>query len=138
MGTIKMRKTVLVVDDDPVIRAVLTGALEAQGYQVLTSVDGPAIEVARAQRPDLILLDLMMPGMDGPEVSRHLRADPRTAAIPIVALSAERDLPTVAARMGVDDFVAKPVDLPTLSRVVARWADHDPSDGDGPSQPLSA
>jgi two-component system alkaline phosphatase synthesis response regulator PhoP len=113
--------TVLVVDDDPIIVDVLRAALEDDGYAVLTAVDGAALPLARQAQPALILLDIMMPGMDGVEVSKQLRADPATAHIPIVAISATTHLRALAGQMPIDDRLPKPFDLDALSTIVARW-----------------
>jgi CheY-like chemotaxis protein len=113
--------TVLVVDDDPIILDVLRAALEDDGYAVLTAVNGGALPLARQARPDVVLLDIMMPGMDGVEVSKRLRADPTTAAIPIVAMSATSNLMALADQMPIDDRLPKPFDLDHVSAVVARW-----------------
>src|SRR5690348_17554431 len=80
--------TVLVVDDDPSIIALIETALADEGYQVMAAVGAGALTVAHDRQPDLILLDIMMPGMDGVEVSQRLRTDETTASIPIVAMSA--------------------------------------------------
>ena len=80
--------SVLVVEDDLQIAAVLTDLLESEGYRVTTSVNGAAVGQAQAEPPDLVLLDVMMPGMDGTEVCRHLNADPRTRDVPVVFLTA--------------------------------------------------
>jgi CheY-like chemotaxis protein len=117
--------TVLVVDDDPLITAFLRAALESEGYRVSTAVDGAALRVAHEVQPALILLDIMMPGMDGVEVSRRLRADPATAHIPIVVISAVGHLHALAAEMPVNDRLGKPVKLDDLYRVVERWIDPD-------------
>jgi CheY-like chemotaxis protein len=116
------KATVLVVDDDEAIVAVIQGALEDEGYRVLTAVDGAALQIARDQHPDLILLDIMMPVMDGVEVSRRLRADPATADIPIVAMSAHSRLRATAGTMAADDRLSKPFDLSDLYGTVERWA----------------
>jgi CheY-like chemotaxis protein len=113
--------TVLVVDDDPSIVDLLETALTGQGYRVESAVDGAAVQRARDLQPDVILLDLMMPGMDGVEVSRRLRAAPETAAIPIVAMSAAERLGTTAAQMVVDDRLPKPFELRHVFALVARW-----------------
>src|SRR5579871_3721426 len=76
--------TVLVVDDDPATVSFLEAALSVEGYEVLAALDEAALRVAHEQQPNVILLDLMMPGMDGVEVSQRLRADPVTAHIPII------------------------------------------------------
>src|SRR5438270_14035008 len=85
---------ILVVDDTPANIRVMTAVLEPMGYRVLGAGSGPeALELVRRERPDLILLDLMMPGMDGYEVCRQLRADPATSFLPVVMVTAsnERD-----------------------------------------------
>src|SRR4051794_15742959 len=106
--------TVLVVDDDPDIVALLTDALEAEEYRVVSTVDGQALQVAHDLQPDVILLDIMMPGMDGVEVSRRLREDPVTASTPIIAMSAQQRLHTTSSLMLVNDRLAKPFDLTQL------------------------
>src|SRR5687768_5424562 len=82
-------KTILVVDDDPEILAMLSARLEKRGYRILTAVDGNlALEEARRSRPDLIVLDVMMPGKTGWEVARALKQDPVTEPIKVVMLTA--------------------------------------------------
>src|SRR5207248_1633008 len=88
------------VDDDPAIVCFLREALEDEGYEVVTTVDGEALPLAHDLHPSVILLDAAMPGMDGLEVSRRLRADPVTALIPIVAMSAQQDLEAACGRFG--------------------------------------
>ena len=113
--------SVLVVDDDTSILAVIQAALEDEGYQVYTAVNGGAVHLAHEVQPDLILLDIMMPGMDGVEVSRRLRADPTTALIPIVAMSAHRRLQATAGVMAANDRLPKPFNLDDLYATVERW-----------------
>lgn len=120
-GADQAATTVMIVDDDPTIVEVLRAALEDDGYQVLTAVNGAAIPLARQAQPRVILLDIMMPGMDGVEVSKRLRADPATADIPIVVMSATSNLTAMAGRMAVDDRLPKPFDLDDVTAVVARW-----------------
>ena len=114
--------TVLVVDDDPAIVCFLHEALEAEGYEVVTAVGGEALPLAHDLHPSVILLDAAMPGMDGLEVSRRLRADPVTARIPIIAMSAQHNLDAAVARMLVNDRLPKPFELDQLYDTVARWA----------------
>ena len=113
--------TVLVVDDDPHLVAFLMAALEEEGYQVLSAVDGAALQLAHERPPDLILLDIMMPIMDGVEVTRRLRADPVTAQIPIIIMSARHRLAVLGPRLSVNDQLPKPFDLTDLYKTVARW-----------------
>jgi len=113
--------TVLVVDDDPSIIALVEMALEDQGYVVLSAVNGAALGLARDRRPDLILLDILMPGMDGMEVSQRLRADPATAGIPIIAMSAQDRLHATSSLMPVNERLPKPFEIAGLYAAVARW-----------------
>lgn len=116
------RIRILVVDDDPSIVALLTEALGDAGYEVVAAMGGAALALARAVRPAVILLDLMMPAMDGAEVSRLLRADAATARIPIIAMTATPSLRTPGGPMVADDRLTKPFDLDRLYTLVARWA----------------
>jgi CheY-like chemotaxis protein len=113
--------TVLVVDDDPVIQKLLQVNFEMEGYTVLTASDGvEGVERARADNPDIIICDIMMPRMDGLEVTKTLKADPATAKIPILLLSAKAQQADVAAgeNSGADAYVTKPFDpLDLLQRV---------------------
>jgi len=79
---------VLVVEDDLYIAGVLTDLLRDEGYQVATGVDGQALRDALADPPQLVLLDVMMPGMSGIEVCRRLKADPRTKDVPVIFVTA--------------------------------------------------
>ncbi len=112
---------VLVVDDDPSIIDFLETALEEEGYLVLASVGAASLRVAHDVHPDVILLDLNMPDMDGVEVSQRLRDDPVTAAIPIVVMSAQEHLRATGPLMSVNDRLPKPFELARLYEMVARW-----------------
>ena len=113
------RELILVVDDDPDIVEVLRCLLHDAGYEVATADDGAALPLAHERQPHLILLDILMPGMDGVEVSRRLRADPATAHIPIIALSAT---PQWLPALPVNDRLTKPFKLVDLLAKVAYWA----------------
>ncbi len=129
--------TVLVVDDDPSIVDLLTDALELDGYQVQTTIGNLILPLARAVQPAVVLLDVMMPGKDGVAVGQCLRADPRTAAIPVIALSGGEQLYVRAAEMGADACLAKPFDLDDVRQCVERWAIHP--DGEAtPTAPAHA
>ncbi len=113
--------TVLVVDDDPVIQGLLRVNFEMEGYDVIIASDGvEGLELARSEQPDIVILDVMMPRMDGLEVARALKGDPSTSPIPIMLLSAkaqEADLRAGGAT-GADAYVTKPFDpLDLLRRV---------------------
>ena len=112
--------TVLVVDDDPVIVNLLQVNFEIEGYDVLAATGGEAgLAQARLGHPDVIVLDVMMPGIDGLEVARRLRADPETASIPIILLSAKAQTTDIQAGLSVaDEYVTKPFEpLELLERV---------------------
>ena len=114
--------TVLVVEDDPTIQELVAGALEDTGYQTLTAVGSASVALAHTQQPAVILLDVLMPQMDGLAVSHALKANPTTAYIPIVAMSTSPDLRHLSAEMHADAVLAKPFELDDLYRVVRRWA----------------
>ena len=116
------RATVLIVDDDRDIVELLEEALWLEGYRVLSAVDWEALRLAHEQRPDVILLDLLMPGLDGEEVARRLRADQATRDIPIVVMSAHDRRLMSATKLPVDDQLLKPFHLDHLFETVGRWA----------------
>lgn len=108
---------ILLVEDNDMNRDMLSRRLERKGHEVLVAVDGAqGVELARAELPALILMDISLPVMDGFEATRQIKADPRTQAIPIIALTAhamsgDREK-CVAA--GCDDYDTKPVEFPRL------------------------
>jgi two-component system response regulator RegX3 len=110
-----MARTILVVEDEPTLRETLAEALETEGFEVRTAGDGiGAIAQFREHRPDLLLLDLMLPGMSGMDVCRIVRAE---SSVPIVMLTA-RDSEVdkvVGLEIGADDYVTKPFSLRELS-----------------------
>ncbi len=117
------KPTVLLVDDDPDIREFVTFNLEKEGYAVVTAKDGAeGVEAAKKHRPDLILLDVMMPGMDGIEACEAIRSNPDIATTLIAFLSARgEDYSQVAGfDAGADDYITKPIRPKVLvSRVKA-------------------
>jgi DNA-binding response OmpR family regulator len=118
-------RTVLVVDDDPVIVTLLRVNFEMEGYTVLTACDGEeGVATARRERPDVVLLDVMMPRLDGINAARALRADPLTASSPILLVSAKAQAGDVALGLEVaDDYVTKPFEPLDLLDRVARLLD---------------
>ena len=103
--------TILVVDDEADILELVAFNLERQQFKVLTADNGiAAVQVAKEKIPDLIVLDLMLPGMDGFSVYRELRADPRTSGIPVLMLTAKGEVNDRIAglELGADDYVTKP------------------------------
>lgn len=108
-----MTRRILIVDDVPTNRIILKVKLNAACYEATMAASGAeALELARRELPDLILLDYSMPGMDGIEVCRALRADPATARIPVIMFTASDDerARITALRGGADDFLVKPID----------------------------
>src|ERR671925_798491 len=110
-------ESLLVVDDDPFIARLLEIELKASGYHVRVAGDGEqALELARERCPDLVLADVMMPNMDGFELTRLLRQDPRTSSVSVIMLTA-RGLSADKLEgfaIGADDYIVKPFDTPEL------------------------
>ncbi|MBU0513199.1 MAG: two-component system response regulator [Proteobacteria bacterium] len=114
-------KKILVVDDDPRNRELLEALLTPLGYQTLMAENGEdALEQVRLHAPDLILLDVMMPGLDGFEVTRRLKGDERTRSIPVVMVTALQNVEhrIEALEAGANDFMSKPVDRAELQATV--------------------
>jgi phosphate regulon transcriptional regulator PhoB len=104
-------RQVLVVEDEPDIRDLIVLHLAREGFRCRTAASGPdALSEVRAARPDLVVLDLMLPGLGGLEVCRRLRAEPATASLPIIMLTAKADEVdrVVGLELGADDYVVKP------------------------------
>ena len=104
-------KRILAVDDEPHILKLVAFSLKSGGYEVLEATDGlSAISVAQAEHPDLILLDVMMPALDGYEACRRLKADPATADIPVIMLTAKTQAAeqTTGREAGAEDYIKKP------------------------------
>src|SRR5258708_38860633 len=108
---------ILVVDDVETNRDILVTRLSAQGYELLEAADGEeALALARKERPDLILLDVMMPKIDGIEVCRQLKADKSLPFMPIILVTAKTDSKDVVAGLeaGADEYLSKPFDHTAL------------------------
>lgn len=106
-----MRQTILVVDDEPDIVEIIQYNLEKSGFDVIVAADGSAaLEKARGETPDLIVLDLMLPGLEGTDVCRVLKQDERTRSIPILMLTAKSEEidRIIGLELGADDYVVKP------------------------------
>ena len=119
-----MAKKILIVDDEPRNLKLFRDLLQRIGYETIEATDGEqGVELARARNPDLILMDIMMPKMDGIEATRILKADTATKNIPIIALTSyamkgdrERTL-----EAGCDGYIAKPVDIQELLKAVEHY-----------------
>jgi DNA-binding response OmpR family regulator len=115
--------TILVVDDDPVIQKLLEVNFEMEGYQVETASDGEeALATVASQHPDVVVLDVMMPKVDGIEVLRRIKADAATATVPVLLLSARAQAKDINAGIeaGADAYMTKPFDpVELLDRVAS-------------------
>jgi CheY-like chemotaxis protein len=121
-----MAAKILVVDDEPSIVKLVKTTLESRGYNVITAFDGKeAIIEAKLHKPDLILLDVMMPHMDGTEARKRLLADPATKDIPVIHLTAvgDFDRQREALADGATDYIVKPFTPSNLANVVADTLD---------------
>ncbi|MEM8535462.1 MAG: response regulator transcription factor [Chloroflexota bacterium] len=128
-------RTILVVDDEPGIVTLARDYLERAGFRVLSAGDGVAgLRMARTERPNLVVLDLMLPGMDGLDVVRALREDPATRTLPVIMLTArveEADM-LIGLELGADDYVTKPFSpraLVARVRAVLRRSEGEPQTG---------
>jgi DNA-binding response OmpR family regulator len=122
-----MTRKILAVDDEPSIVKLVSAALTMRGYEVVTAYDGQdALDKVALEKPDLIVLDIMMPKMDGREVARRLSKDPKTAKIPIVFLSAIGDLNSqldTLEELKDVEYLTKPFDVKELGDYVEAMLD---------------
>ena len=120
-----MNKRVLVVDDDDDIQALLQMILESEDYEVVTAGDGLlALNELEKSTPDLILLDLMMPRMDGYTFAKELRQRKRQPTIPIIVLSADVNAKQKVEQMGADSYITKPFDIGSLLDKISHFMEH--------------
>ena len=118
-----MPPTILICDDDPVILRLLQVNLELEGYDVLLAHDGAeAVQIAGAEHPDLVILDIMMPKMNGYEACQAIKADDSTKEIPVFFLSAKAQASDIelGKSYGVADYITKPFDPNDLLEAVER------------------
>ena len=125
-----MGKRILVVDDDPTSLKLLDLVLNKEGYQVTTASNGlEALRKARLESPDLLILDVMLPGFDGFEICHRLRTEPATATMPIMMLSSKQQKSDqdAASKVGANAFLPKPVDRKALlTKVTELLGDQKP------------
>jgi len=119
-----MAKTILIVEDEPKNMTLTRDLLKISGYQTIEAVDGvQGVEKAKASKPDLILMDIMMPKMDGLEATRIIKANEKTKHIPIIALTSyamkgDREK-TIEA--GCDGYIAKPIDIKEVLKAIEHF-----------------
>lgn len=118
-------KKILIAEDDPDILELLTIVLEDSGYDVEICTSGKdVLATARRIRPQLILVDLWIPGLGGEEVTKTLKLDLDTSKIPVILVSAQHDLQAVAQRIGADAYLMKPFDLDHLLVLVQKFSEN--------------
>jgi CheY-like chemotaxis protein len=128
---------VLLADDDPAIIESVTMLLEDEGYRVVASVGPDTVALVESQRPDVVLLDLWMSGVDGRNIITLLKTQAQTSHIPIIVISANRDFQLVAQDFGVSAFLAKPFEIQDLLDQIAFVTGQNPStEAAGRSKPL--
>jgi len=129
-----MARTILVVDDEPILRETLAEALAADGFRVVTAADGrEALARFREERPDLVVLDLMLPELSGIEVCRIIRRESGVPVLMLTAKSSELDK-VLGLELGADDYVTKPFSLRELTaRIRALLRRTEPSPAEGPA-----
>jgi CheY-like chemotaxis protein len=121
-------KTVLVVDDEPVLRTIVREILHEEGYAVIEAADGRVmLEMMAKERPDLVLMDVMMPGIDGREAYRQLRLHPEHRDVPVVMISA--GVRPIKLDPSIAGFMAKPFDISQLVELVVRLIGHPLANG---------
>jgi CheY-like chemotaxis protein len=123
MGPREHTRAVLVVDDDEDIRIVIGEVLELAGYRTITATDGEDALTLLRRDPGLglVLLDMMMPGVDGWEFRRRQLAEPALARVPVVVLSGAGNTEQIAREIGADGFLSKPVSKKDLLEMVSRY-----------------
>jgi two-component system cell cycle response regulator len=119
-----MSKSILIVEDFPETLQMLKTIMEQEGYEVVTAETGEtALEVLSTRRIDLVLLDIMLPRVDGFEVNRRIKQDPRTRKVPVIALTAF-DVPEIVSKCmtaGADDVILKPFQIDNLLKTVRKY-----------------
>ena len=114
------KKKIYVADDDPSILEVISIILSSRGYEVITSSDGSSLE-HMIDLPDLILLDIRMSGTDGGEICRQFKSKPQNANVPVVLISANRDIEEIGKLSGADDILPKPFEIKDIVSLAARY-----------------
>jgi DNA-binding response OmpR family regulator len=129
-----MNKKILVIEDDPASLRLTQYILEHRGYEVLTAVNGlDGLKKARSENPDLVITDVMLPGIDGFDICYQLRSEPQTAGLPIIMLSAkaqEADKDT-GLKVGANYYITKPVNPDSIIKTVDRLLEQ------GAAEPLA-
>jgi len=112
------QKKIMIADDDPGIVDAIEMLLEFEGYDVSSTVDGSTVLDMKHELPDLLLLDIWMSGEDGRDICKKLKQEPLTKNIPVIMISASRDIKESAMDAGADDFLAKPFEMNDLLKKI--------------------
>ena len=119
-----MKKKIMIVDDDEGILDALTMMLQYKGYEVSTCANGSTILAMTQAFPDLVLLDIWMSGTDGRNVCKQLKETPLTKSIPVILISAGKDIEASAIASGADGFLAKPFEMEELIDTIEKHTAH--------------
>jgi DNA-binding response OmpR family regulator len=114
------QKKILIADDDEAIVDSTAFMLEVAGYNVDYTTDGTHVPAAMQLKPDLLLLDIWMSGVDGRDICRQLKDDPKTKNIPVLMISASRDVKQSALESGADEFLEKPFEMESLLNIIVK------------------
>ena len=113
---------IMIADDDPAIVDALQILLEDEGYDVSATVNGEKVmKINNGSRPDLLLLDIWMSGVNGGDICKQLKCQDTTKEIPVIMISANRDTETIAKQSGADDFLLKPFDIDDLLQKIEKF-----------------
>lgn len=116
----KRATKILLADDDEGIVDATTMLLEMMGYEVESTLDGSTVPAAASSKPDLIIMDIWMGGVDGRDICRIIKGDPNTADIPVLLISAAQNIEVSAIESGADTFLEKPFELQDLIQTIER------------------
>jgi len=117
-----MEKCILICDDDEGILDVTAMVLESYGYRVIPIINSlKVLDTVRKEVPDLVILDLWMPGINGEQLLEALKSNPATRDMPVIIISASRDGSTIARQSGANDFLEKPFDIDVLTQRVKQF-----------------
>jgi DNA-binding response OmpR family regulator len=116
-------KKIMIADDDPGIVDAIEMLLEFEGYQVSSTIDGSTVLDMKEELPDLLLLDIWMSGEDGRDICKKLKQTAITKNIPVIMISASRDIKESAMAAGADDFIAKPFEMNDLLNKIKKFTE---------------
>ncbi len=116
------RKKILIADDDSAILEAMTLMVEDEGYDVTSTTNGYSIDMIKNEKPDVVLLDIRMAGIDGSKICKKLKSQSKTKDIPVIMISANKDAKQIAKEAGADDFITKPFQMNDLLSKLAKYS----------------